>query len=264
MVPNIEHIRRVSGQVRQLLVDMDFTACSDGRRAVFFDVDGTLCRDDSLEMLINATRQKGLLKEGSRQLKTYDLARDAWKNRDMAFDDYIKLAIAEIRNLRGIPRRTLEETVDEIMLESGRYYLFTWLLLLRLKTMGYKLIAISGAPDFMLPKFLKKAGVFVDEIHGTKYFFEDDKFTGEIDFSVIADKGEFIRSTYGEKFDLEKCLVLGDTVNDSKMFEMVGRGVAINPTYEFAEIAQEKKWPIAVERKNLVLVFPDGNFKSVL
>jgi len=42
------------------------------------------------------------------------------------------------------------------------------------------------------------------------------------------------------------------------MFRKVGKVVIINPTHAFAIEAKKNKWPIAMERKDLVLIFPEG------
>ncbi len=255
MLDNLNHMKRVSKQIIKLLGTLNIKKCTDNSSAVFFDVDGTLSRDDGLELLISSLVKKNFLPKKVGTFD-YDLLRRSWKNREVSFNDYLKIVINQVQHIKNLSKDVLEEIVDEIQAESGNYYLFTWLLLMRLKAMGYKLIAISGSPDFFLCKFLKKAGIFVDEMNSTKYIFENGLFTGKIDLTIIEDKGAFILKKYKKKFDFSRCVALGDTLNDVKMLEKVGNAITINPTYELAKIAQKRKWPVAIERKDLILIFP--------
>lgn len=257
MIGNFERIKRFSGKIVRLLEFLGVDECKNHDRAVFFDVDGTLSRDDCLELLISTVMKKRLISDEKNNL-SYECARDAWKNHDISFHNYLELVIEATKGLRNLSQRQLYEIVDDLVENKGYYYLFTWLTLIRLKTMGYKLIAVSGAPDFMLGKFLKNAGIFVDSIHSTKYIFKDGKFSGEIDLSVTKDKGAYIRKNFGNKIDLSKSLALGDTINDVKLLEAVGKAITVNPTYELAQIAKKNKWPIIIERKNLVIVSSEG------
>lgn len=260
MLDNLNHMKRVSKQIINLLKALNIKKCTDNSSAVFFDVDGTLSRDDGLELLISSLVKRDLLPKKIGKFD-YNLMRSSYKNRDLAFNDYLKIVIDQIKHIKDLPKTTLDKIVDDLQSESGNYYLFTWLLLMRLKAMGYKLITVSGSPDFLLYKFLKKAGIFVDEMNSTKYIFEKGLFTGKIDLTVIKDKGSFLLKNYEKKFDLSKCIALGDTLNDVKMLEKVGKVITINPTYELAKIAKKRKWPIVIERKDLVLIFPKIMFE---
>ncbi|MFC1600072.1 HAD family hydrolase [Patescibacteria group bacterium] len=260
MIRNLDHIKTVSGQITKLLNFLDIDVCKNGDRAIFFDVDGTLSRDDCLELLISTIIQEGLIPQ-EEQNRSYKCAREAWKNHDISFHDYLDLVIKATASLKQLSEEELNNIVKSLVKNKGYYYLFTWLMLIRLKTMGYKLIAVSGAPDFMLREFLKNAGIFTDSIDSSRYIFKDGKFTGEIDLSVIKDKGAYITNKFGKDLDFSKCIALGDTVNDLKLFEPVGKVVTVNPTFELAEVAKKKKWPIVVERKNLILVFPKAEIE---
>ena len=47
-------------------------------------------------------------------------------------------------------------------------------------------------------------------------------------------------------------IAVGDSPSDIAMLELVEKPIAFNPTGDLYELALEKKWPIIVERKNVV------------
>lgn len=223
-----------------------------GSAAIFFDIDGTLSRSDNLELFIAQINRMNLLSPDKKE--SFEKQHRLWKCRELGFESYLQLIIHLLSCLKGFPEGIFQNAVKEIWKYNGaHYFVFPWLLLMRLKLMGYKIIAISGAPSFMADCFLKEVGIFADEINCSQYLFKDNMFTGEIDLSIIKNKGDFVEKKYGKIFDLSKCIAIGDTLNDCTMLEKVGKPLAINPTLELAKLADERNWPIIIERKDLII-----------
>ncbi|MBU0981653.1 HAD-IB family phosphatase [Patescibacteria group bacterium] len=245
--------KQIEGLLQVLKVDTPV----NGEMAVFFDIDGTVSRNDNLEMLITEITDRDLLPEDKECI--VEKARMLWKNRDLDFEDYLKEVIEILPSLKLFSEDILEKIAEDVVSgRGGHYHLFPWMLLLRLKMMGYKLIAVSGAPSFMAKKYLSKIGLFPWALHSSEWIFDDGVFTGEIDLTILKNKGDFIEKTYKDVFDLSNCIALGDTASDIPMLEKVGKAIAINPTFALAQKAEKEKWTVLLERKDLVITFPDG------
>jgi len=228
--------------------------------AVFFDIDGTVSRNDNLELLISEIIKRDLLPHNKEAVVAR--ARRLWKNRDLDFNEYLDTVIKILPDLRNFSQAILEKITDDFVEGQGsHFYLFPWMFLIRLKNLGYKLVAISGAPSFMAEKYLDKIGLFPWKVHSSKWIFKETIFTGEIDLSILKNKAGIIQDEYGHLFDLNECIALGDTVSDIPMLQTVGKPIAINPTYALAQKAIEQKWTVLLERKDLVVTFPQGQLK---
>ena len=234
----------------------------DKRPCIFFDIDGTLSRNDNLVLLINRLSEKGYFSR--RKVTQFLKVRRLWKTRTWSFDLYAKVAIEYIRYLKNIPRDFLYRIAREVIKDEGSfYYVFTYNLLISLHKFGYRLCAVTGSPDFMARFFLKSIKIPYDEIHATKYIFQKGIFTGNVDASIVKNKGQFLTSNFSQDI-LNSSIALGDTGADASMFKVVRYKIAINPTLELAQLAYKNMWPIAIERKNLMLLFLDGDIDEAV
>lgn len=252
------NLRLAAKQVENLLKTLQADKpIKPGSLAVFFDIDGTVNRNDCLELLISEIVRRDLLPPAKEKL--FKKTRQLWKIREVGFENYLKNVIELIDYLKFFPYDILRKLAQDTIKRSGSYfYLFPWMLLLKLKAFGYKLIAISGAPKFMAKMYLDKIGLFPEEINGSKYIFKNNIFTGDVDINILKNKGDFIEKKYKNLFNLKQCVALGDTTSDISMFNKVGKNIAINPTYALAIEAKKNKWPVVMERKDLILIFPEG------
>jgi HAD superfamily phosphoserine phosphatase-like hydrolase len=249
-------LKKIARKVDNLLMLIDAKKVSNGKAAVFFDIDGTVSRDDSLELLITEIIRRKLLPYEKKEM--YDKARMLWKSRETGFRDYIEIVIDIIPCLKDFSSNILNKVACDVVNENSYYYIFPWLLLIKLKCLGYKLIAVSGAPDFFTELYLPKIGIFTEEINATNWIVKNNVFTGDLDLSIIENKGKFIEKKYKDRFDLKKSIALGDTLSDVSMLKKVGKKIIINPTQELAIVAKKNKWPIVIERKDLILIFNKG------
>lgn len=255
-----KNVQLAGKQVENLMKILKINKPVNGKSAVFFDIDGTISRNDNLGLLIAEIVKRDLLPQNKQDIlrKTHKL----WKSRELDFKDYLECVIDLIPNLKFFSHDILMRIAQDIIQSQGsHYYIFPWMLLLRLKALGYKLIAVSGAPQFMAKIYLDKIGIFPWEINGSKYIFKDHVFTGNVDLSILENKGDFIEKKYKNLFNMKNCIALGDTISDVQMFNKVGKVIAINPTYELALQAKKNKWPVVLERKDLVLIFPEGKIR---
>ena len=81
-----------------------------------------------------------------------------------------------------------------------------------------------------------------------------DRFTGVVsDVEVIQDKSNIVRRVLEkEGFSGEGSIGVGDTEGDIPLLESVEMPICFNPNRALYEYAQEKQWPVVVERKDVV------------
>lgn len=232
-------------------------------KAVFFDVDGTLSRDSLLIMFIHMLSLKNILP--TNQAKKIQQAKKAFVQREWEYDEYAQLIIDTVNTIHGLDYDTFTHILNMMFDEFGtKYYVITYILLKKLQDLGYKLIAVSGAPDFTLPEFFKRINLKVDHIFATKFIFENNVFVAD-DVTVVRGKGQFIKEQAQKlKIDLNQSIALGDTSSDISMFEAIKYPLAINPNYELATYCKQNNVPFVIERKNLVLYVKPSKENNVV
>ena len=144
---------------------------------------------------------------------------------------------------------------------GATYYVFTYKLLKILENLGYTLIAVSGSPDIVIEEYFKSIKIKPKYIWSTKFIFKDGIFTGEVDASVVADKGKYVlkkAKQYG--IDLQQSIAIGDSGDDISLFRVVGRKAGINPNLELANFCIKEKVPIVIERKNFIVFLAEDKY----
>lgn len=117
-----------------------------------------------------------------------------------------------------------------------------------LKKHGLKLAIISGSLNILLEKFIPNYNEFFDDIFLSKIFFDE---TGNIvnvratEFDMEK-KAEALRQiAERENLDLKECVFVGDYINDLKIIQEAGLGIAFNCHHDelkkVADIVVEKK-----------------------
>lgn len=79
-------------------------------------------------------------------------------------------------------------------------------------------------------------------------------FTGVVtELDLIADKAKVVdRVLEKEGLSREGSIGVGDTEGDIPLLESVETPICFNPNMTLYQYAQKKKWPVVVERKNVV------------
>lgn len=227
---------------------------SKKKHAVFFDVDGTLSRQDNFASFIRFLALNRIVP--SKHAHKIIKAHKNYRMRRWRFKTFIKHVIDTNKLLKGLPYWLLKRMLDLTFEEFGAsYYIFTYTLLKKLQAQNFLLIAVSGSPDFILKNFFKIINLRVDYIWSTKYIFKKGLFTGEVDTSVISNKGAFVlNASEGLNIDLSTSIAMGDTGDDISLFSVVKNKVAINPNLELATYCKKHNIPMVVERKDVIAV----------
>lgn len=217
-----------------------------------FDIDGTLIRWQLFHTIVEQLALQGSIAEVSYQTVTELL--EKWKKRDHndAFAAYETAVLdAWYTVLTEIKHDEYLAAVDTVFEHyKDQVYRYTRDLIKKLKASGYYLIAISGSHQEVVQKIADYYQF--DHAVGSVYPTKNGKFTGEEIAPVLA-KGEVLREIV-QTHDLswDESYAVGDSRNDSTMMQLVEHPIAFNPDQRLITIAKQQRWPIIVERKNVV------------
>jgi HAD superfamily phosphoserine phosphatase-like hydrolase len=223
------------------------------RKAAFFDIDGTVFRSSLLIEIIEECIARGIFPEEARLM--YENEFEAWLNREGTYETYIDAMVKVfLTHIRGVYYGDLAEVGRTVVAKQGkRTYRYTRDLIKDLRSKDFYLVAISQSPKTVLDEFCTALGF--DKVYGRIYELGPrDLFTGlvtEEDF--IKDKSLVVRRVL-ERTGLsrEGSIGVGDTEGDIPLLESVDIPICFNPNMSLYSYAKERKWPVMVERKDVV------------
>ena len=204
-------------------------------KLVCFDVDGTLIdnvtfswqifhdyfqtdkhkREDAKNAFFNG-------KISYMQWAEHDI--NLWKEKNAKKEDFFK-AIEHLKLMNGAM-----ETLTE------------------LKTRGFKLAIISGSLNIILEKFIPNYNEFFDDVFLSRIYFDKEGNISKVEateFDMDAKAIALKKIAERDKISLEECIFVGDYLNDMKIIQEAGLGIAFNCKYEelkkVADIVIDKK-----------------------
>lgn len=218
-----------------------------------FDIDGTIFRSSLLIELTEALIDARLFPVNARA--DYEIPWKKWLDREDGYDKYIMAVIESFnKNIKGVDYGDFANIVKKIVdNQKNHTYRYTRELVRSLKQRGYFLLAISHSPKGALDSFCQELGF--DKVYGRFYELgPGDKFTGQVvDEHLIANKANIIRrAVEKEGLSLEGSIGVGDTESDISMLELVAKPICFNPNEKLYRYAKINKWPIVVERKDVI------------
>ena len=225
-----------------------------------FDIDGTLIRWQLYHTVVDRLAKAGHLGENA-QDQLHE-ARMRWKRResDDSFRDYEVALINVYENaVTTLDPAVFDSMLDDVLKEyQDQAYTYTRGLITKLKAEDYKLFAISGSHEELVAGIGRHYGF--DDWVGTQYERVNGTYTGE---KVVGshDKRAALERLIGKHgLTLEGSYAIGDSRSDAPMLEMVENPIAFNPDQELLDIATAHRWPLVIERKNVVYELRDtGN-----
>jgi len=222
------------------------------RKVAVFDIDGTIFRSSLLIELLDGLIMEGIFPDSAR--KIFAGKRQNWIDRKGSYEDYINRIIAVYgKFIKGIKAEKVWEVAKKVVaFHKNRVYRFTRDLVFDLKK-NYYLLGISGSPRQMVKLFGDEIGF--DKVYGR--IFETDskgRLTGKILYEeLIENKGKILmRAVEKEKLNLKDSIGVGDTESDIPFLELVDCPIVFNPNLKLYQYALKNRWPIVVERKDVV------------
>ena len=235
------------------------------KKFAVFDLDGTLIRWQLYHAVVDRMAKLGHLGlDAHEQIHHY---RMKWKRRESpeAFLEYEQFLVRMYESVLGkldpkVFDRIAEEIADEY---KDQVYTYTKSLLSKLKQKGYFCLAISGSHHELVGLVAKSHGF--DDWIGSVYHRAAGKFTG-ISNIASSDKAKALKQLvikHNLKFD--DSYGVGDTKSDIPMLNMVHKPISFNPNNELFDYAKNARWPVVIERKNVVyeLQYLSGRYTLV-
>lgn len=225
---------------------------SKQRKFAAFDIDGTIGRTSLFlqvveELIRRDHLPKSFLFELEKKLENYKK-----RTSEDAFTDYSQMAVKILfDNIQSVKVMDYRKAVDTVMKQAREYvYVYTRDLIRDLKEQGYFLIALSGSEMYAVEEFAKHYNF--DVAIGEFYHEKDGHFTGQID-EVFHRKDTFLEKLIVEHgLTKEGSIAIGDSMGDYSMLAFVENPIVFNPEKRLYEKARGHKWPIVIERKNVI------------
>lgn len=213
--------------------------------ASYFDVDGTLVRTNMLHPLVfytlnqqNPLRSLGRLAKGVTALPALFASEQVDRG---TFNELL------FRGYKGMSEDRLLELADEAfdnvlrpaMYRDGRE------LVQRAKSVGHRVVLISGSPDFLLERLARV--LEADDVIANRLEFRDGTATGRIRRPLVAGpaKAQLMKQhAKKHELDLDRCAAYSDSLSDVPMLSVVGRPCAVNPDFRLRALAKTHRWPV--------------------
>jgi HAD superfamily hydrolase (TIGR01490 family) len=229
-----------------------------------FDIDGTLIRWQLYHAVVDRLAKNNLL--GSNAHNRLHNARMIWKRRENvdAFLSYEKEVIAVYEEALGdLDVKVFDKIVKEIVSEyKSQTYIYTRNLAKKLKAKDYVLLAISGSHQELVKHIAKNYNF--DDWVGTEYFREGNRFNGVKKVPSLDKKSVLKNLIKKHNLSTKDSYAIGDSKSDASLLELVENPIAFNPDLKLLAIAKKHRWPIIIERKNVIYKLKAGDNGYVL
>jgi len=117
-----------------------------------------------------------------------------------------------------------------------------------LKKRGFKLAIISGSLNIILEKFIPNYEEFFDDVFLSRIYFDENGSINKVEateFDMDAKALALKKIAEREKISLGECVFIGDYLNDMKIMQEAGLGIAFNCKHDelkkVADVVVEKK-----------------------
>jgi phosphoserine phosphatase len=206
-------------------------------KLVCFDVDGTLIDNVTFSWQIfhdyfqtdNHRREDARKRFFNGEISYLQWAEhdiNLWKEKNPKKEDFLK-AIGHLRLMKGAM-----ETLNE------------------LKRRGLKLAIISGSLNIILEKFLPNYNEFFDDVFISRIYFDENGCISKVDateYDIDAKALALKKIAEREKISLKECVFVGDYLNDMKIMQEAGLGIAFNCKHdELRKVAN-----VCIDKKDL-------------
>ncbi len=206
-------------------------------KLVCFDVDGTLIDNVTFSWQVfhdyfqtdrhrREDAQKKFFKGEITYLQWAEHDIELWKEKNAKKEDFFK-ALKNLKLMEGAM-----ETLRE------------------LKKRKIKLAIISGSINLVLERFIPNYNEYFDDVFLSRIYFDETGAISKVEateFDMDAKALALRKIAEREKIDLKECAFVGDYLNDIKIMQEAGLGIAFNCKYDEVKKAAN----IVIEKKDL-------------
>jgi len=119
-----------------------------------------------------------------------------------------------------------------------------------LKKNGLKLAIISGSLNILLENFIPNYRDFFDDVFLSRIYFDENGNISKVEateFDMDAKATALKKIAEREKISLSECVFVGDYLNDMKIIQEAGLGIAFNCQHDELKKAAD----VVIEKKDL-------------
>lgn len=220
------------------------------KKLAIFDIDGTLFRSSLVIELVNQLLSQGSFASQVRDEIAVDYS--AWLHRHGSYENYIYKVVTVYRKyIVGRPVQDLHAAVEAVISsQKDKLYRFTRDCIRDLQKSGYDILALSGSPLPIVTPFANSIGISM--CCGSGYETSDGviQIAGDT-LNKQQELAAFLEA-HNHVYKLSDTVAVGDTEGDIPIMDMVGYPIVFNPNNTLVKEALKRKWPIIVERKDVV------------
>jgi putative phosphoserine phosphatase/1-acylglycerol-3-phosphate O-acyltransferase len=212
--------------------------------AVFIDLDRTLLRQASGQVLNAALVAQGVLPEG-RSLPGDKLM---YKIYDRFGENLLAMGLARAaaRVAKGWSQADVRAAGERAVADlAGLMAPFAPGILANFRAAGLRLVLATTTPSDMISPFAEALGF--DAVIATRYEVRDGRYTGRLEEGFVWGLGKLQavqRWAAEEGIDLASCHACSDSVFDTPLLSSVGWPHAVNPDPSLTVLATARRWPI--------------------
>lgn len=228
------------------------------KKLAIFDIDGTIFRKNLAFELLN---ELSWLKIFPKNVRNELIALYGhWLDNEGTYDAYrVKLVDLYEKNIRGKSQEDIIKAARIVAkFNAKRIYIFAKKVIEKMRD-DHVMLMISGSPIEIVKEY---AEIFkFDAYFGSVYEIDKNKlYTGKTIFEPTHDKGLVVKQFVAENdISLANSFGMGDTESDQPFLELVDEPIAFNPDLNLRKTAEEKKWRIVVEKKDVIYEINKNN-----
>lgn len=212
-------------------------------KAAFFDIDGTLVKCLTQQVLAKVLAEKKIFSKTQyiKVLFWFILYKAGLINGSIKIRESIYLAF------RNRPKKDFEAIFSETALKiiASQICLEMKNIIRSHKIHGDLVFAISGSILDLVKPICDE--VDIQNIFATRLLFIDDYYTGAWDGDILegTNKTKLIEFI-SQKYNISLCesFAYSDSISDLPMLKIVGHPVAVNPDIKLKKVAYRNRWPI--------------------
>ncbi len=230
------------------------------KKIAIFDIDGTIFRKNLAFELLNELAWMKIFPKSVRDelITLYG----HWLDNEGTYEAYrAKLVELYEKNIQGKNQEEIMRAAKAVaQFNAKRTYIYAKRIIEELRP-EHSMLMISGSPIEIVKEYAEI--LHFDAYYGSVYEIDKNKFyTGRTIFEPTHDKGAVVKQFVAENdISLVGSFGMGDTQSDASFLELVDEPVAFNPDLNLRQIAQEKKWKIMLEKKDVI--YDISNIKSL-
>ena len=223
---------------------------SNKSKLAVFDIDGTIFRSSLQRELIMALVRYGVFP--AIVLKELEKDYFSWVDRRGSYDDYILKVVRVYENrIKGVAVEDVKR-VAKLVIKSqkNRVYTYTRDLIRKIRPTHF-LLAISGSPIEIVKEFNRHWRF--NAVEAMQFEIIRGYYTGRVKYLPIFNKRAVVeRYLAGLKISPRGSVGVGDSENDASFLSLVDKPICFNPNNNLYRVANKNKWPVVVERKDVI------------